>query len=131
MVKYENRVLKDGERLRFQLELMDSVQRDIAGTRSETVVLDGGGRPAGSRPGQRYLATDTSTTDHAVQVAREFNREAAYADGVREMCDAWRGTNRDLYEVPRVHDTGDPKCDAYLDSVYDLQNAWHRGTGKR
>jgi hypothetical protein len=104
------------------------MQRDIAATRSETVVV---GRVAGSRPGHSYLAPGANTTDDAAQATREFNRQAAYADGIREMCDAWRGPNRDLYEIARIHDTGDAKRDAYLDSVYDLQNAWHRGTGKR
>jgi hypothetical protein len=34
-------------------------------------------------------------------------------------------------EVARMHNTGDARTDAYLDQKYDLENSWHRGSGKR
>jgi hypothetical protein len=66
-----------------------------------------------------------------VQTTLEHQRRQAHADSIREMCAAWRGNHRDLHEVARLHNTGDAKRDAYLDSVSDLENAWHRGSGRR
>ena len=57
----------------------------------------------------------------------------AYAEMVRDMCDAWKsparppaGAGNVNGEVARMHDTGDAVRDAYLDSVADLTSAWSR-----
>ena len=49
---------------------------------------------------------------------------------IADLQDAWKGNNPDR-EVARIHNTGDARTDAYLDQKYDLENSWHRGTGKR
>jgi hypothetical protein len=125
-------VLRDGERIRVPLMLRDdmtelqrAVAEDAAARRVITVV-DGLGRPAGHRPGACYLRTVPHTVDHAVAVTREHLRLEAYADSIRELCDAWKGNNSNDREVPRLHDTGDAVRDAYLDSVADLTTSWSR-----
>src|SRR4051794_12680224 len=50
---------------------------------------------------------------------------------IAELCDSWKSTGTYEREVARVHDTGDARTDAYLDRKYDLENSWHRGSGKR
>ena len=121
-------VLRDGQTMRVPLQFRDSMtelQRAIvedAAARRVTVV-DGLGRPAGHRPGACYLRTVPHTVDHAVAVTREHLRVEAYADSIRELCDAWKGNTN---EVARIHDTGDPVADAWLDQVHDLQNSWSR-----
>jgi hypothetical protein len=44
---------------------------------------------------------------------------------------AGRTNNMNDREVARVHNTGDAKLDAYLDSVEDLTTAWARGSRRR
>ena len=65
-----------------------------------------------------------------MQVTSEFNRREAVNDSVAALQSAWKGNTSDR-EVPRIHNTGDATRDAYLNSVFDLENAWHRGSGKR
>jgi hypothetical protein len=139
----ERGVLKDGRTLRVGMQFMDSMSRAIATDSTMRKVRDaitydaqvvdafGGSGLALNKPGSRYLTAGHRSIDHAVQTTLEHQRRQAHADGIREMCDAWRGDDRDLYEVPRIHNTGDATRDAYLDSVADLENAWHRGSGKR
>jgi hypothetical protein len=112
----------------------DSTMRKVRDViRNDTQVVDAfdDSGLALSKPGPRYLTADRNSVQYAVQVMADHNRREAYADALHETCDAWRGKNRDLYEVPRLHNTGDATRDAYLDSVSDLENAWHRGSGKR
>jgi hypothetical protein len=80
--------------------------------------------------GSRYLVAGANTTDHAVTLARDYNRSEARDQYIRELCDAWKGDGNDR-EVPRIHNTGDPIADAWLDQLDDLQNAWARGSGRR
>jgi hypothetical protein len=139
----ERGVLKDGRTLRVGMQFMDSMSRAIATETTRRKVRDaitddaqvvdafGDGGLALNKPGSRYLTAGHRSIDHAVQTTREYERRQAYADSVQATCDAWRGNNRDLHEVPRIHNTGDATRDAYLDSVSDLENAWHRGSGKR
>ena len=128
--RIDDGVLRDGERIRVPLMLRDGMtelQRAVAedaAARGVTVV-DGLGRPAGHRPGACYLRTVPHTVDHAVAVTQEHLRLEAYADSIRELCDAWKGNTNDR-EVARIHDTGDPVADAWLDQVHDLQNSWSR-----
>ena len=63
-------------------------------------------------------------------MTREHLRREAYADAVTEASNAWKGNTND-HEVARIHNTGDPVADAWLDQKYDLENSWHRGSGKR
>ena len=106
---------------------MTEMQRAVAEDKAArgVTVVDGLGRPAGHRPGACYLRTVPHTVDHAVAVTREHLRLEAYADSIRELCDAWKGNTNDR-EVARIHDTGDPVADAWLDQVHDLQNSWSR-----
>jgi hypothetical protein len=105
--------------------------RDVITDDAQVVDAFGDSGLALSKPGPRYLSADRNSVQYAVQVTADHNRREAYADSLHETCDAWRGKNRDLHEVPRIHNTGDATRDAYLDSVSDLENAWHRGSGKR
>jgi hypothetical protein len=91
----------------------------------------GNGGLALNRPGSRYLTAGRLTTDHAVQVTRELERRRAYADSVCELQDAWKSSGPSDREIQRIHDTGDPVRDAYLDQKYDLETAWSRGSGRR
>jgi hypothetical protein len=142
----ERGVLKEGRTLRVGMQFMDSMSplqraiatdstmskvRDVITNDAQVVDAFGDSGLALSKPGPRYLTADRDSVQYAVQVTADHNRREAYADALHETCDAWRGKNRDLYEVPRIHNTGDATRDAYLDSVSDLENAWHRGSGKR
>ena len=99
-------------------------------TDSPTVVLDGFGRLAGSRPGHCYLHSGSQTVDHAAQVTAEMNCRNARDEMIQEMTDAWKqSANTSDREVPRKHSTGDAVRDAYLDSVEDLTTSWARGSG--
>jgi hypothetical protein len=140
------RILKDGERLRVPLQLMDAVQHDLAahfGTcvphgedampqdLKTTAVLDGLGRLAGSRPGHCYLHSSPNTRDHAVQITAEMSCRNARDEMIQEMTDAWKQSVTRDREVPRKHSTGDALRDAYLDSVEYLTTSWARGSGRR
>jgi hypothetical protein len=141
----ERGVLKEGRTLHVGMQFMDSMSRAIATDSTMRKVRDaithdtsatvvdafGDSGLALNKPGSRYLTAGHRSIDHAVQTTREYERWQAYADCVQATCDAWRGNNRDLHEVPRIHNTGDATRDAYLDSVSDLVNSWHRGSGKR
>ena len=59
---------------------------------------------------------------------RDHERRQARDEYVQQLCDAWKGTDR---QVARMHNTGDARTNAYLDQKYDLENSWHRGSGKR
>jgi hypothetical protein len=140
----ERGVLKDGRTLRVGMQFMDSMSRAIATETTRRKVRDaitddapatvvdafGGSGLALNKPGSRYLTAGSHTMDHAVQVTREFNRCEAFNDSVAALQSAWKGNTSDR-EVPRIHNTGDATRDAYLDSVSNLENAWHRGSGKR
>ncbi len=79
----------------------------------------------GIAPVRAICDTVPHTVDDAVAVTQEHLRLEAYADSIRELCDAWKGNTKDR-EVARIHDTGDPVADAWLDQVHDLQNSWSR-----
>ena len=135
LIEDDDDVLRDGQRIVVPLNMRDSMspmQRAVAEDKAArgVTVVDGLGRTAGHRPGACYLRTVPHTVDHAVAVTQEHLRSEAYADSIRELCDAWKGNTNDR-EVARVHDTGDPVADAWLDQKYDLENSWHHGSGKR
>lgn len=124
-------VLRDGETLRVPLLMRDGLsplQRAVAEDKAAcgVTVVDGLGRPAGHRPGACYLRTVPHTVDHAVAVTWEHLRREAYVDAVTEASNAWKGNDISEREVARVHVTGDPLADAWLDQVHDLQNGWSR-----
>jgi hypothetical protein len=130
IVDDDDDVLRDGQTLRVGMMMRDGLsplQRTVVEDKAArgVTVVDGLGRPAGHRPGACYLRTVPHTVDHAVAVTQEHLRLEAYADSIRELCDAWKGNTNDR-EVARVHDTGDPVADAWLDQVHDLQNSWSR-----
>jgi hypothetical protein len=58
-------------------------------------------------------------------------RREARDQYIAELCDSWKSTGTSDREVARMHNTGDARTDAYLDQKYDLENSWHRGSGKR
>jgi hypothetical protein len=83
------------------------------------------------KPGSRYLTAGTRTPEHAALVMRDHLRREARDQYIAELCDSWKGNNKNDREVAHVHNTGDARTDAYLDQKYDLENSWHRGSGKR
>jgi hypothetical protein len=134
------RTLKDGERMHFSMMAMDSggevlPVRDAnhygLSDSSPMMVVDAFGNSglALSRPGARYLTAGTRTTDLAALVMRDHECREARDQYIAELCDSWKSTGTS--EVARIHNTGDARTDAYLDQKYDLENSWHRGSGKR
>ena len=82
------------------------------------------------KPGARHLTAGAGTGDHARLVTADHMRREARDQYVADLQDAWKGNNSDR-EVAHIHNTGDARTDACLDQKYDLENSWHRGTGKR
>jgi hypothetical protein len=126
-------LLKDGRAARVPLMLRDAdglseVQSARDKAAHGVTVVDGfGGTARLHQPGPRYARpAPEHSVDHAVQVTRDHMRAEAYADAVQQMCDAWRGPNVSDRECQRIHDTGNPIADAYLDQLHDLQNSWSR-----
>jgi hypothetical protein len=134
----ERGILRDGRRVRVPMQFMDSMQRAVRErfgsgpsiADSHILVVDAFGKPAGHRPGPCYLRIPEHMTDHAIAAAQDHNRAQAYADFVASLQDAWKGDSNSR-EVARLHDTGDPINDAYLDQISDLENAWAKGSGRR
>ena len=135
----ENGLLKDGRSVRVPMMTRDhdagltELQRSVRDHFAPVTLVDSFGNSglALRKPGARYLIAGAGTGDHARLVTADAIRADAYADSVRAACDAWRGPNASDREVARVHNTGDARTDAYLDQKYDLENSWHRGSGKR
>jgi hypothetical protein len=119
-------ILADGGRLRVPMMMRDGlsdVQRSVA---------------AAARVGfddtlARHQSGPVPLTDRAGLDAKA----RAYADSVKDLTEAWRNpppsasdawktNNMSDREVARVHNTGDPVRDAYLDGVADLTTAWSR-----
>ena len=126
-------VLREGQTVRVPMRFRDSMtelQRSVAedaAARSSPVLDALGGTARLHQPGPRYARpAPEHSVDHAVQVTRDHMRTEAYADAVQQMCDAWRGPNVSDRECQRIHDTGNPIADAYLDQLHDLQNSWSR-----
>src|SRR5262245_31192796 len=126
----QNGVLKDGRSVRIPMMMRDS---DGRGAVASLRVIDAFGNSglALHKPGARYLTAGTRTPDHAVLVVRDHERREARDEYIQQLCDAWKSTGTNDREVARIHNTGDARTDAYLDQKYDLENSWHRGTGKR
>jgi hypothetical protein len=129
--------LKDGERMHFSMMTMDSEvlpARDANhyGTTDATAplrVVDAFGNSglALNKPGSRYLTAGKGTPDHAAMVMRDHQCREARDQYIADLQDAWKGNNKNDREVARVHNTGDARTDAYLDSVADLTTSWSRG----
>jgi hypothetical protein len=81
--------------------------------------------------GPHYVVAGAGTVDHAKQVMADHMRREARDQYIAELCDSWKSTGTSDREVARMHNTGDARTDAYLDQKYDLENSWHRGSGKR
>jgi hypothetical protein len=129
----ENGLLKDGRSVRVPMMMRDAdgltdLQRSVRDHFAPARVVDAFGDAGAGlhRPGSRHLVAGAGTVDHAVQAARAYNRTAAFNDSVTELCGAWKTDGDNTREVARLHDTGDPVRDAYLDSVADLTTAWSR-----
>jgi hypothetical protein len=135
----ERGLLKDKHSVRVPMMMRDStdgltdLQRSVRDATAPLRVVDafGNGGLALSRPGARYLTAGTRTRDHAALVMRDHQRREARDEYITELCDAWKSTGTNDREVSRMHNTGDARTDAYLDQKYDLENSWHRGSGKR
>jgi len=128
----ERGLLRDGERIRVPMMMRDSLtdlQRSVRDATAPLRVVDAFGNSglALSRPGARYLAAGKHTPDHAVLVVRDHECREARDQYIADLQDAWKGNNINDREVPRMHNTGDARTDAYLDSVADLTTAWSRG----
>ena len=131
------RTLKDGERIHFSMMTMDS---EVLPARDATTdataplrVVDAFGNSglALNKPGSRHLAARKGTPDNAAMVMRDHQCREARDQYIAELCDSWKSTGTSDREVARMHNTGDARTDAYLDQKYDLENSWHRGSGKR
>jgi hypothetical protein len=131
----ENGLLKDGRSVRISMMMRDGgedgltdLQRSVRDATAPLRVVDAFGNSglALSRPGARYLTAGTRTTDHAALVMRDHLRREARDQYVADLQDAWKGNNTNDREVARVHNTGDARTDAYLDSVADLTTSWSR-----
>jgi hypothetical protein len=120
-------VLRDGETVRVPMILRDGSTVDLEDWQRDVIYAHRLGLDDGldlHRPGPRYCTDEAGLDANA----------KAYADGVREMCDAWKTParppagpgNANDREVARMHDTGDAVRDAYLDSIADLTSAWSR-----
>jgi hypothetical protein len=129
----ERGLLRDGGRIRVPMMMRDSddgltdLQRSVRDATAPLRVVDAFGNSglALSRPGARYLTAGTRTPDHAALVMRDHLRREA-RDEYITGCDAWKSTGTNDREVARIHNTGDARTDAYLDSVADLTTSWSR-----
>jgi hypothetical protein len=132
----ENGLLKDGRSVRVPMMMRDSddgltdLQRSVRDHFAPARVVDAFGDAGAGlhRPGSRYLVAGAGTVDHAKQVMADHMRREARDQYIAELCDSWKSTSD---EVAHMHNGGDARTDAYLDQKYDLENSWHRGTGKR
>jgi hypothetical protein len=128
----ENGLLKDGRSVRVPMMMRDAdgltdLQRSVRDHFAPARVVDAFGDAGAGlrRPGSRYVVAGAGTVDHAKQVMADHMRREARDQHVADLQDAWKnGTNN--REVARVHDTGDARTDAYLDSVADLTTSWSR-----
>jgi hypothetical protein len=134
----ERGILKDKRSVRVPMMMRDAdgltdLQRSVRDHFAPARVVDAFGDAGAGlhRPGSRYLAAGAGTVDHAKQVMADHMRREARDQHVADLQDAWKGNNTNDREVARIHNTGDARTDAYLDQKYDLENSWHRGTGKR
>jgi hypothetical protein len=117
----ENGLLRDGRRVRVPMMMRDGMSP------MQRAVVENKMRRGFDDSAARYQPGPVPCTDAAA------NAERARAYG--EMCDdlqnAWCGPSTEPAimndrEVARLHDTGNPVADAYLDSVADLTTAWSR-----
>jgi hypothetical protein len=124
------RVLRDGERLRVPLWMMDGTQREIAQRWQQSVTAECGALVTDAlgqsglalhRPGARYLASN-SNTGIAVQVTLRMMRDQYDAEQSRR----WKDSDR---EIPLQRITGDARTDAYLAREQHDANAW-RGAAR-
>src|SRR5262245_27855305 len=126
----ERGLLKDKRSVRISMMMRDSAGglTDVRDAIAPLRVVDAFGNSglALSRPGARYLAAGTRTTDHAALVMRDHLCREARDEYVAALQSAWKNGTNDR-EVARLHNTGDAVRDAYLDSVADLTTAWSRG----
>jgi hypothetical protein len=124
------RVLRDGERLRVPLWMMDGTQREIAQRWRQGVTGDGQALVTDAfgksglalhRPGARYLASQSST-GIAVQATVRMMRDQYDVEQSRRWLDPDR-------EIPLQRITGDARRDAYLAREQHDTNAW-RGAAR-
>jgi hypothetical protein len=115
----ERGCVKDGFGLRTPMQFMDSMQREIATTRS-TRLHDGQGGPVGHKPGFVYAS------DASVYAARDEAR----AEYMKNLSDAWCRDQRPpgaSTTVPRTMDEASAQAirdAAYLEMCSELTNAW-------
>jgi hypothetical protein len=96
----DDRIVRDGERVRVPLMLMDELQRSVQANR----LHDGMGNGAGHKPGFVF----TAGRDEAPS-------RTAHDEYVTDTADAWRSTT---VAVPQ------PTNDAYAAYVAQLSGAW-------
>ena len=119
----DNDILRDGERLRVPMRMMDSMQKEIAHDHPQPLVVDALGETglALHRPGARYLLAPTHTTDAAVQATLRVMRDEAYQQHNVEQSRRWANSDREIV-VKLI--TGDARTDAYLAREEHDSNAW-------
>jgi hypothetical protein len=114
----ERGLLRDGFRLRTPMMARDGL-RDV----QRSVAQDAVARRFGLRDGSDLHAPGPRYCTDAAGLERKAR---AYAEMCDELQSAWKTNNMNDREVARLHDTGDPVRDAYLDYVADLTSAWSR-----
>jgi hypothetical protein len=134
----ERGLLKDKRSVRVPMMMRDAggltdLQRSVRDHFAPARVVDAFGDAGAGlhRPGSRHLVAGAGTVDHAKQVMADHMGREARDQYIAELCDSWKSTGTSDHEVARMHNTGDARTDAYLDQKYDLENSWHRGSGKR
>lgn len=111
-----NGILRDGKTMTVGMLMRDSM------TPLRRAVAEEAARGYGLINAARHQPGPCFCTDQVANGARA----QAYQDAKRELEGAWKKNSMSDREVARVHDTGDPVRDAYLDQVYDLTTAWSR-----
>ena len=121
----DDRIVRDGERVKVRLDLMDSVQRAVAtdGLR----LHDGTGNPAGHKRGYAFGGN-----------AEQRQRAAAYAERTTRLQNAWRSpaeaaerieTQLEAWHKPGARpglrqDAATDRVAAHAAYVQRIQNAW-------
>jgi hypothetical protein len=99
-------VLEDGEHLTVRMQLMDALQRVVAGN---AVLADAVGHKPGSLP----------MTD-----AERERRTSLYRDHDKRLSERWRTPQQTASTTDARHSTGDARLDAYARYQQRVTDAW-------
>src|SRR5262245_37031319 len=127
-------IVPDGGRVRVSMMARDGLsplQRAIAEDKAARVAFDDSAARHQLGP---VVLTDQAGRDRKAEAYRQMCdelvngwRRPSAEPAVTAASNLWKTNNMNDREVARLHDTGDPVRDAYLDYVADLTSAWQRG----